>query len=498
MFKSLCRVSIGILILSLFVVQPAYAFSDNYQQSFTLRLVHETKDVVDKSLIDLKKTGANFVTITPGWVTDNLLSSNVDRKARTPTDAELTYAITKAHALGMGVMIKPHIDPKTGNWRAFWNPTDKATAFANYKKMILGYAQLAETNKVEQMALGAELWAMTSNTANEAYWRDIIKDVRPVYTGKLTYGSNYSDGFDETSKVPFWNDLDYVGVQLYMGLAPKGTTNPTKESIKAAWKTIEAKLAVIQSNTQKSFIVTEIGYRSADGAAADPSNYKSDTKVDLQEQVDLYNALFEFWSTKSYLAGLHIWDWELGSNPGGPTANTYTVQNKPAYAVVSSYYSLDDGATVTPTPTPTPTVTPVVTLTPTPTPTPTITPEVTPTLTPITTPEPTITLTPTATPIVSTGEIVIDNPPTNNYTISGEKKLKIYIKNIDPIKYTATYQVDDKAPVTMDNSGSYKQSKVNFDTWNWKGNGPYIIEFVARNLDGTVLDNIKTTLFVKH
>ncbi len=334
--KKLTSVFTALIVLTLFALTtPRFVTAAVQwdQKGITLRLVNQEIGQVNKSLEDIKATGANYVTITPGWHTDTLTTSNVDRKERTPADELLIYTINRAHSIGLKVFIKPHIDPKTGEWRAKMNPTDKATFFKNYKSMILHYAKLSQSYKVEQFSLGSELFALSTNKTNEPYWRDIITETRKVYSGTLTFNANASaTNFDETT-LPFWDALDVIGLSMYYPLSEDDKY--TAESLQNNWKVIDKNFVEpLYNKYKKPIVFTEIGYRSMDGAAEEPGDYKVKAEVDLQEQVDLYNALFTYWEKKSYMNGVHMWDWNLGDNPGGEKDDDYTPQNKPALQVL--------------------------------------------------------------------------------------------------------------------------------------------------------------------
>ena len=88
--------------------------------------------------------------------------------------------------------------------------------------------------------------------------------------------------------------------------------------------------------------------------------------------------------------------------------------------------------------------------------------------------------------------------PLPNSKISGEKKLKIYIEGVHPSTYSATYNVDGRGEVLMQDAAPYKQAKVQFDDWMWNGDGPYRIIFTALGASGTVIDTELLTLFVRH
>ena len=76
-------------------------------------------------------------------------------------------------------------------------------------------------------------------------------------------------------------------------------------------------------------ILTEIGYRSVDGAGRHPYQFASDVPIDLFEQADLYWAAIEAIGGKDWIDGMYWWNW-LASGRGGPADDDYTPSGKPA------------------------------------------------------------------------------------------------------------------------------------------------------------------------
>ncbi|MBI4128474.1 MAG: PQQ-dependent sugar dehydrogenase [Parcubacteria group bacterium] len=342
------KIRYGFAVIT-FLLLPvsASAAVDSWQQGVTLRLRSQPRADVDAELRIIADDGVNFLTITPGWATDSLTSSNVYRKSTTPPDDLLIYTIDQAHTLGMRVMLKPHLDLiDYSHWRANIDPSNKAAFFANYKAMLLIYVDIASAHNVEQFAVGAELFKLTSNRANEPYWRDIISTIRSRYSGKLTYSAIFGSSRDELNLLPFWDVLDYVGLSAYQPLA--SNTTPTVEALKSAWANIEQRyIYPAYLKFSKPLLITEVGYKSIDGSAIKPEGNYS-TRIDLQEQADLYQAFFEFWDLKDYFSGVHFWDWWPEPNRGGPTDKDFTPQDKPAEGVIQRFF----GGIGTPPPSP--------------------------------------------------------------------------------------------------------------------------------------------------
>ncbi|MEW5761233.1 MAG: hypothetical protein AB1779_10770, partial [Candidatus Thermoplasmatota archaeon] len=274
----------------------------------------------------------------------------------TLSDDKLINIIKKIHKLKMKVMLKPHLDPLKGDrWQIMydgifytkaWVKRDWDSWFSSYEKFITHYASLAEKYDVELFCIGCEL---DSTVHKEKEWRNIIKSVRNVYSGKLTYASllyqtwpilRYALGGHE---VKFWDSLDYAGIDAYYPLTLLNN-NPTVAQLKSGWYRYllifdwVSSLENWHAKHKKPVLFTEIGYRSLDGTNRNPGDWKMKGNVDLKEQEDCYKAAFEVFFGKSWLYGMYWWSWEGTTKIDSKNDTGYTPQGKPAEAILRGYY----------------------------------------------------------------------------------------------------------------------------------------------------------------
>ncbi len=313
------------------------------------------------SLQQLSHTGANSVTFVMTWYQDSIYSSSIYRTQNTASDASLTTAISEAKALGLRVIIKPHVDSIDGNWRAHIHPcsitnvepcptaNDLSGAwFSSYDAMMLHYADLAQQQGVTVLSVGAELIDMSTNAAYTNQWRSLISEIRSHFGGKLTYSANWGSGdfATEYTRIPFWDALDYIGISAYFPLADNGAT-PTVDGMTSRWiNTWQPQISAVQQQWNKPVLFIEGGYRSGTGTAQAPFDNWDSWPFNAQEQADCYQATFQAWANVSWFAGAAFWNWETDPNVSG-TNTGYSVQNKPAQSVVTTWYG---GATNTPPP----------------------------------------------------------------------------------------------------------------------------------------------------
>ena len=311
----------------------------------------------DQRLKELAATGTNWIALTVNIFQDTIASTEVRRdQYGTPTDAALRHMIDLAHSLGMRVSLYPGIllsqDP-THYWTqigtAFTTEEQWQTWFTSYRQIIVQYATLAQDAGVDMFFIGQEL---SSTTHKEDDWRRIAQEVRQVYKGPIIYEALNSHGagwaetpfgsppFGEEQRITWWDALDYIGVMAYYPLTDKN--NPTVEELKSAW--VErgwlALLENLSNKYQKPIIFSEIGYESKDGANKQPLSDQIDLPLDLQEQVDCYQAVLEVFLSKPWMKGIFWWQWFANPlwPPIGPSDKRYTPQGKPAEEVLKKFY----------------------------------------------------------------------------------------------------------------------------------------------------------------
>lgn len=289
------------------------------------------------ALRQLAATGANSVTFTFMWFMPDPHSSTIRRTQQTATDGSLIWAINEAHSLGLSVLLNPHVEVESGEWRALIDPADPNAWFANYAALINYYADLARAQGVAGLCVGAELISMSTNRAYEAQWRALIAGARQRFGGALTYSANWGSGiYEEFGRVPFWDALDYLGISAYFPVSD--TNSPTVAQMVQRWNEWRAiKIEPFQQQWNKPVVFTEVGYRSVDGAARQPWAYDLQGPLDLREQQDAWEALFRAWVDVPWFHGGAFWSWSTHADVT-PQSTGYEVQNKPAYATIMAWF----------------------------------------------------------------------------------------------------------------------------------------------------------------
>lgn len=241
----------------------------------------------------------------------------------------------QAHALGMNVILKPHIwiggydEAGNRNEITFESPSRWAQWEASYRDFLMTYAWLASDVEAEVLVLGTELQSVA--TSRPEFWRELADDVRSVYNGDLTYAANWHEEYET---IEFWDALDYVGVQAYFPLADG--ENPSLSALRSSWESHRRELVKVHRRTGKPVLFTEIGYRSAHTTAQEPWRWpergSENVRPDSSLQARCYKAFLSTMGEVTWFAGGIIWKWHPEGSKRRPTA--FTPQGKPAEDVL--------------------------------------------------------------------------------------------------------------------------------------------------------------------
>ncbi len=301
----------------------------------------------------IKPMGVNWITLLVTCYQEKITSTEIQCKANSSTPADdLTHIIQYAHSLGIRVMLKPHIDLTNdpNHWRGQIAFGDDEVAwekwFDSYRNFITHYADIAQKTGTDYFAVGTEL-SGTSHRAEQ--WQAVVKAVRAIYSGPLIYAANWG----EEDRITWWDKVNAIGVDAYYPLTR--SNQPTVADLKAAWAPIVSRLGQLSKKWNRPIVFTEIGYRSLDGANREPYNYQISGGLDLQEQADCYQAVFDTFTGQDWWRGVFWWNWTTNPAQGGLSDTNYTANNKPAENILRTHYgaplrSISIPTIITPTP----------------------------------------------------------------------------------------------------------------------------------------------------
>ena len=299
---------------------------------------------------------------------------------------EAMEALTAARPVDRGRLGDPG-DPQTGTpvdvqgispefWP--WRPSHPdhrqfvAEFWETYTQQAVYYARLAEEEGVGLYSLGTETDMLFRTRSDDGYWvnhfreelQDMVRRVRAVYTGALTYDMHYNaltHDFFHTGSEHLWEDLDLdiVGLSAYIRLtdAPPSTVLSVEE-LQASYEQIfqDYLLPLAARNPDRPIVFLEYAvteeveapystglwtqglmfvFSDADGNGLDDAR---------EAQANVYQALLNTLEQFPGLVnGVFWWEnsissealWELTK---GGMYRTYDIRNKPIEESVRSAY----------------------------------------------------------------------------------------------------------------------------------------------------------------
>jgi ppGpp synthetase/RelA/SpoT-type nucleotidyltranferase len=297
--------------------------------------------VGDEHVNPVVDVNANYAAVMPfGFIKDLKnpnIAFNTDRQWFGETRSGAKQYAETLKAKNIKIMLKPQIWVWRGEFTGYIkmeNEADWKTLETSYSKFILEYADLAQEINADLFCIGTELEQFIANRPK--YWDNLITEIKKRYKGKLTYAANW----DEFKRTPFWDRIDFIGVDAYFPVSISKT--PTVEECLEGWNVHKETIKNMSLKHDKPILFTEFGYRSVDFSGKEP--WKSDrsmTSVNLEAQTNTTKALFDTFWKEDWFAGGFIWKWYHNhEDSGGENNSRFTPQNKPVEQVIKTHYAL--------------------------------------------------------------------------------------------------------------------------------------------------------------
>ena len=274
-----------------------------------ISFVASRDSISQEHVAPLLQLNANYAAVMPFGFIKRLdhpeILYNTDRQWFGETFEGTKQYITKLQYNNIKVMLKPQIWIWHGEFTGHLSmATEKDWKLleASYRNFILDFARLAEETNVSLLCIGTELEQFIKQ--RPTFWKQLISEIKSIYKGKLTYAANW----DEYKNVPFWNQLDFIGVDAYFPISEEKT--PTLQEAKNGWKEWKNEMKTVSENHNKKILFTEYGYRNTDFAGKEPWHSGRERKtINHDNQGTLLTALFEGVWQEPWMAGGFLWKW---------------------------------------------------------------------------------------------------------------------------------------------------------------------------------------------
>lgn len=300
------------------------------------------------SLLPFHEDNIEWISMVPWGFQTDYNGSKVGHHNGDPimirqSDSSWVARINRVKKAGFKVFVKPHVwinDASEGMWRSDIYPDNDENWREwriSYKEFIIRYATIAEKAEAEMFCVGVEFTRLALEKPE--FWESLIKEVRKVYSGKLTYAANW---YKEYEKVSFWNDLDFIGIQAYFPLTDE--VAPDVSQLSQGWDKYLPKLEAVSKKNARQILFTEIGYKSTTDSAHEPwvwlENTEADTKSFSEEtQANCYSAFFSQVWTKNWFAGAYIWQMRTDHKERYKERNKdFTPQSKKGARIIREGY----------------------------------------------------------------------------------------------------------------------------------------------------------------
>ncbi len=265
------------------------------------------------------------------------LHYNTDKPKWGETKEGIVEMIEMLHQNGMKVMLKPSVWFPDYGWPGDFE-LETETAWLewelNFSRYVLDFAKIAEAQQVELFCFATEY--KRAIQVRPQFWQKLIEQIRNVYSGKMTYAANW----DNYTHIPFWNQLDYIGIDAYFPLSDEKT--PSVETLEEAWQGKKDTMEMVQAEYQIPILFTEYGYRSTHRAMWQQwklEKVKKYLPANEAAQKNGYEAIFESFWLEDWFVGGFAWYWSpYDFVAGGPKNNGYSPQNKTAEELIKEWY----------------------------------------------------------------------------------------------------------------------------------------------------------------
>jgi len=289
-----------------------------------------------ESLEKLSTISSNAVSIVPYTFMSNPKKPKrllIKHRDGGENDESVLFAHFQAQQLGMHTMLKPQIWLR-GSWPGDIQMSSEenwAIFFDAYYRWMRHYALLAEINGFDSFCIGVEFVKASLNKEKE--WRQLIQQMRGIYSGPMTYAANWGREFEN---VKFWDALDFIGLNCYYPLSIQG--RPSKKELKRGFNRVVQKIEKVTERYNKPLMFTEIGFRSVDAIWRNPHADAKGRNFNEESQALAYEVVFEGIRNKDWYRGIFWWKWPSYLDYRGPKNTGFAPTNKKAEEVVKKEF----------------------------------------------------------------------------------------------------------------------------------------------------------------
>lgn len=289
-----------------------------------------------QALQNIQAIGSNWVIFTPSWTyarSNPLIFSEQPGKDAFWSDSITSVSQARAINLNVALFPQPFFVGTTANdfWRSaprdagWWN-----TWFDHYRAFAVHYADMASLSGAQALIIGGD-WISPALPSGkladgnpsgvpadaETRWKNLIAELRQHFRGSLLFALPYDTGVIQPP-INILKDTDGVYLLWFAKLSDQANPNKADLLVEAG-RLLDSNVAPVQIQVNKPFIIA-LSYPSATSSATGclpngnggcldwtalnrPNSDITTVNLDLQQQVDIYDALFNAVNARSWVSG---------------------------------------------------------------------------------------------------------------------------------------------------------------------------------------------------
>jgi hypothetical protein len=291
---------------------------------------------VPTALQNVQALGANWVFLSPSWTyTRNHPLTFSAQPGRDAFWSDTVNSVSQARALNLNVALFPQPRFST-TVNDFWSSAPRDPSwwnnwFDHYRAFVVHFADLASLSGAQAIVIGGDWIAPALPAGNladgtpsgvpgdaETRWKSLIAEVRQHFRGTVIFALPYDTGLI-SAPVTILTDVDAVYLLWFARLSEQA--NPNKaDLLNEAGRLLDQNISPVQVQVNKPFLIG-LSYpsstHSATGCIPDgsggclswnalsrPNPDLSTVNLDLQQQVDIYDAVFTAVKGRTWVSGL--------------------------------------------------------------------------------------------------------------------------------------------------------------------------------------------------
>ena len=289
-----------------------------------------------QALQNIQAIGSNWVIFTPSWTYTSINPLTfAEQPGRDAFWADSIASVAQARVINLNVALFPH--PRFGtNAIDFWKAAPRDAGwwnnwFDHYRAFAVHYADMATLSGAQALIIGGDWIAPALPDGKlgdgspsgvpadaETRWKNVIAEVRQHFRGNLLFALPYNNSVIQPP-INILKDTDGVYLLWFAKISDQVTPNKADMTAEAG-RLLDTNIAPVQVQVNKPFIVA-LSYPSSTSSATGcipngsggcfdwtvlsrPNADIGTVNLDMQQQVDIYDAMFNAINARTWVSGL--------------------------------------------------------------------------------------------------------------------------------------------------------------------------------------------------